>query len=241
MFFVRALFTTWIALMMLNASGQADLYVEEFSVTYSGDPDWTNVSLKVINNGSMPACCNLEVGIYVGKTALLIPSQLLFYLRVGFFLYANDTVFVDTTFNFCDTTLLNTIPNSYRSSDPLFIGYSIDPHDKVAEVSESNNAGIFAQPFYLSCAVGLDKHPKPDAPYIFFSINNQIRIPVLENIYQWNIRIYNFWGQSLPVAIHRTASELIADVSGIPKGNYLVQLFREDGSAHRVFRITVLN
>ncbi|MCS6917198.1 MAG: hypothetical protein RMK52_06685 [Chitinophagales bacterium] len=218
---------------------QADLFVEQFAVHFDGDPDWTSISLKVINKGTLPACCNMDVGIYVGKTALLIPSQLLFYLKAGFFLYANDTTELDTVFNFCDSLLLSTIPNTYRGPDPIFIGYSVDPHDKVVELNESNNAGIFGQPLYLTCAVGLSDPPQDAISFSFNAEQKQCWISIQNGGHIGEVVILNLFGQQMPVSVQQQAQGCVVPVHHLPPSAYVALVQQRHSTKRAAFRFTI--
>lgn len=235
MHFGRLLYVI-LVIACIEASAQADLKIEDFSVSFSGDPDWTSLSMKVINNGSMPACCNLEVGIYVGKTALLIPSQLLFQLKAGFFLFSTDTFEIDTFFDFCDSTLLAQIPPTYRGGDPLFIGYSVDPHDKIVETDESNNAGVFSQSFQLSCAVGFAELDPSGIHFYYDAVKQHCFFTTRSDAALWDLKIFSLDGRALPAPLSYTGNSILADVSQLHSGMYVATALRKSSGQSATFR-----
>ncbi len=231
------------AIMLMSASislAQPDLYVENFGLTFIGDPDWTHVSMNLINHSNTPACCNIEIGIYIGKNTSLIPSQHLFTIDVGFFMLANDTLFVDTAFDFCDSVLLSFLSNAYRNGNALFIGYSVDPHDKIKETNETNNAGVFPTPLYLACTTNLNEVfvSSADNPFTSHQLIDRLLLIHTNRAFR-AIRMYSMAGWQVELPFDSYSGMVQADLSSFPSGFYIIIPETDEPSYRPVIRLAL--
>ncbi len=218
------IFLTAIVLMSASISlAQPDLYVENFTLTFNGDPDWTTLSMHLINHSKIPACCNIEIGVYIGKNTSLIPSQHLFTIDVGFFMLANDTLVVDTAFDFCDSVLLSFLPNAYRNGNALFIGYSVDPHDKIKEADETNNAAVYPTPLYLACTTNLNEVfvSPTDNPFANHQLIDRILVIHTNRTFR-TIRMYSMAGWHVELPFDSYSGVIQTDLSRFPSGFYII-------------------
>lgn len=225
--FVSVLFITCF---ITASDAQINLQPVSASLTFTGDPGPTTISVKIINSGPIISEPTL-IAFFFSLDSIADPNvdSLIWTMKVDV-IGPGDTLDIDTTIDFCGSAQLD-FPDYVLGDTSFRVTFIIDPANTVAESNEVDNTGYINPPLSLGCTLGTDDPQSSSPIQIYPNPNNgvfQIKLPPSLG-HNAQMSILNVTsGITVRFANDNISGENTVDVSSLPSGTYLLRIFDGD-------------
>ena len=221
------LFQSLLTIGIYPAMAQVNLTSIDDTISYTGNPGLTTVSVTIVNEGDSVAGTTF-VSFYVAIDSVISTedSSLIWSQQVPS-MPGGDTLIIDTTIDLCNPIIQQNLPYVIQYGLGFNIGYIIDSGNLQEETNENDNTGVTPGAINMICNVGI-------------SDIESAWLLVYPNPGDGRIRLSASIGDDSKLSVERMTGERIVDdlsvlphqeeidLSFLTPGQYIVRLTTEE-------------